>query len=240
MTLICSRCAGVHRGFESHISRVRSLKLDKIADSELEQLLVASNADVNLFLEHAVPIEYPKPNENSSEEDRTSYIKAKYIDQIFKHQGVKETRKRHPPVFSSKEDFIEQKDSTAHVEFSGILHCFLENGVNLLSADVNGFSDPYVILSTAHQSIKSSIKKKTLNPVWNEMILLNVKDFNSESLKLDVFDWDRFSKDDHLGYCEIKLKSVPGLKEGKNVLFPCPLDTMGAITLKLQYTDYSK
>jgi len=62
----------------------------------------------------------------------------------------------------------------------------LVHAVDLISADSNGFSDPYVkvkpmmrsgkhIKTTGKKSaeLSSSVKKVTLNPVWNEIVIFN-------------------------------------------------------------------
>lgn len=50
----------------------------------------------------------------------------------------------------------------------GVLRVKLRQANNLMSADTNGLSDPYVKLSAGGVTKKSKIVKKTLNPVWNE------------------------------------------------------------------------
>lgn len=44
-TVICINCAGIHRSFGVHVSYVRSLKLDKLKDSEWQLLLDAGGND---------------------------------------------------------------------------------------------------------------------------------------------------------------------------------------------------
>ena len=55
------------------------------------------------------------------------------------------------------------------------LHCVqgavmvtLKKGEDLPSADPNGYSDPYVKFKLHDKSKKSTIKRFTLNPAWNE------------------------------------------------------------------------
>ena len=44
----------------------------------------------------------------------------------------------------------------------------LHKGEDLPSADPNGYSDPYVKFKLHDKSHKSTIKRFTLNPAWNE------------------------------------------------------------------------
>lgn len=44
-----------------------------------------------------------------------------------------------------------------------------------MSKDLNGFSDPYFELKVnGKRKYKSSIKKKTLNPIWDEMAIMGL------------------------------------------------------------------
>lgn len=66
--------------------------------------------------------------------------------------------------------------------------------VKLLKKDILGTSDPYVKLSLTGERLpskKTTIKKKNLNPEWNESFKLIVKDPDSQVLWLQVFDWDK-------------------------------------------------
>ena len=74
----------------------------------------------------------------------------------------------------------------------------VEKGENLVAADLNGKSDPYVkILLNECYDRKTQIRKKTLNPVWNETITFYNICMNKSfiTLSFKVYDWDRFSKD---------------------------------------------
>lgn len=98
------------------------------------------------------------------------------------------------------------------------LKVVIKSGANLLAADDNGFSDPYVKLhlrrktgpngarSTKNaqgqelKSFKTKTKKKTLSPVWNETFVYEQADFTIEDdLYFHVKDWDRFGSNDFLG-----------------------------------------
>lgn len=66
--------------------------------------------------------------------------------------------------------------------------------LKLLKMDLLGASDPYVKLSLSGERLpakKTTIKRKTLNPEWNENFKLIVKDPQSQTLQLNVYDWDK-------------------------------------------------
>ena len=81
-------------------------------------------------------------------------------------------------------------------------------------------SDPYVVLSVGKISKKTKTKKKTLDPIWDEIhslpyvsfysfiFLVSLISFNrwpeGEDLSVDVYDQDRLSRDDFLGQVLIR------------------------------------
>lgn len=76
----------------------------------------------------------------------------------------------------------------------GILRVNVVRAHKLLKKDLLGASDPYVKLSLTGEGLsakKTTVKKKTLNPEWNENFKLVVKDPQSQVLRLQVFDWDK-------------------------------------------------
>lgn len=97
----------------------------------------------------------------------------------------------------------------------GILHVNVVQAVKLLRKDILGSSDPYVKLSLTGDRLpakKTSIKKKNLNPVWNEKFKLIVKDPNSQFLRLQVFDWDKVGGHDRIGMQLVPLKTLTPLE----------------------------
>lgn len=91
----------------------------------------------------------------------------------------------------------------------GILHVNVIRALKLLKMDLLGTSDPYVKLSLSGERLpskKTTVKRKNLNPEWNEKFKLIVKDPQAQVLQLDVYDWDKVGTHDHLGMQEILLK----------------------------------
>ena len=61
----------------------------------------------------------------------------------------------------------------------------------LLAADKGGTSDPYVVVQSAGgKKAKTSVKKKTLEPEWDETLDLTVHDL-AAPLSLTVMDYDK-------------------------------------------------
>ena len=72
---------------------------------------------------------------------------------------------------------------------------------DLKPMDMDGTSDPYVILQIEDQRIETNFKKSTLQPVWNESFTFEIV-HGREPLQIVVMDKDTFGKDDLEGMCE--------------------------------------
>ncbi|RDX77834.1 putative ADP-ribosylation factor GTPase-activating protein AGD11, partial [Mucuna pruriens] len=92
------------------------------------------------------------------------------------------------------------------VEFVGLIKVNVVKGTHLAVRDVMT-SDPYVIISLGHQSVKTRVIKNNLNPVWNESLMLSIPD-NIPPLKVLVYDKDTFSTDDFMGEAEIDIQPL--------------------------------
>ncbi|GFZ05851.1 calcium-dependent lipid-binding (CaLB domain) family protein [Actinidia rufa] len=91
----------------------------------------------------------------------------------------------------------------------GILHVKVVQALKLLKMDLLGSSDPYVKLGLSGDRLpakKTTIKKKNLNPVWNETFKLIVRDPQSQVLNIHVYDWDKVGAHDRLGSQVVPLK----------------------------------
>ncbi|PSR98893.1 Synaptotagmin-3 like [Actinidia chinensis var. chinensis] len=91
----------------------------------------------------------------------------------------------------------------------GILHVKVVQAHKLLKMDLLGSSDPYVKLSLSGDRLpakRTTIKKKNLNPVWNETFKLIVRDPQSQVLNVHVYDWDKVGAHDRLGSQVVPLK----------------------------------
>ncbi|XP_055346728.1 E3 ubiquitin-protein ligase NEDD4-like [Paramacrobiotus metropolitanus] len=95
----------------------------------------------------------------------------------------------------------------------------------LMKKDIFGTSDPYVQINLMENANNVSpycigkavtkTKKNTLNPEWNEEFLFRVDPFKHK-LVLEVFDENRLTRDDFLGFVEIPISNVR--TEGTNQL----------------------
>jgi len=92
-------------------------------------------------------------------------------------------------------------------------------GINLISADANGLSDPYCYLQIGNnERFKTDVKKYTLDPVWNETFNLSFRgDPSHMQLLIECRDWDLIGSDP-LGSCRIRLSDMPREQDWKVVI----------------------
>lgn len=88
---------------------------------------------------------------------------------------------------------------------------------NLKAMDITGYSDPYVKVSLLCdgrrlKKKKTTIKKNTLNPVYNEAIIFDIPPENMDqvSLLISVMDYDRVGHNEIIGVCRVGI-SAEGL-----------------------------
>ncbi|VDO39700.1 Uncharacterized protein BM_BM4037 [Brugia malayi] len=83
----------------------------------------------------------------------------------------------------------------------------------LPAMDRNGMSDPYVklyLLPEGKPKFETKIKRKCLNPIFNEMFAFHIAftELQCKTLQLVVYDFDRLRKDDRIGQLSIPLEKV--------------------------------
>lgn len=109
------------------------------------------------------------------------------------------------PVAASK---LPQADLITN---SGDLTINVLGANNLISADRNGKSDPFVkfyIDNNESSFFKTHHKKRTLDPVWNEKCEVQINNRVNNYLKIKMMDWDAGNKDDLIGEAIYPLASI--------------------------------
>ena len=85
---------------------------------------------------------------------------------------------------------------------------------NVLAADTNNLSDPYVIATMGGDSDTTRVERKTLNPVWDETFVYSSKrlceavEHGCPWVEFKVYDWDALSKDDFLGQAFLRFTDL--------------------------------
>ncbi|KAG2392535.1 hypothetical protein C9374_011260 [Naegleria lovaniensis] len=113
----------------------------------------------------------------------------------------------------------------------------IERGEHLMAADLNGFSDPYVkVILNDHYTRKTQVRKKTLNPLWNEVVrFYRLDGTHVLHLKLEVYDWDRFTSDDFIGRCELTLSANEDILPDQEYSLSLPLRDTKSGTIYIKY-----
>jgi Ca2+-dependent lipid-binding protein len=77
-------------------------------------------------------------------------------------------------------------------QYTGVLVVRLMDGKDLAIMDLTGSSDPYCVFILGTQKTKSKTVQKSLNPVWNENIMLHCS--LKDTLEVQLYDEDTISK----------------------------------------------
>lgn len=78
---------------------------------------------------------------------------------------------------------------------------------NLAALDLNGKSDPFVVVELDNSRLQTHTEYKTLNPEWNKLFTFNVKDIHS-IIYFTLYDEDPNKKTEFLGKIGIPLLSI--------------------------------
>ncbi|MED6258136.1 Synaptotagmin-9 [Ataeniobius toweri] len=100
--------------------------------------------------------------------------------------------------------------SLCYLPTAGRLTITIIKARNLKAMDITGASDPYVKVSLMCEGRrlkkrKTSTKRNTLNPVYNEAIVFDVPPENIDqiSLLIAVMDYDRVGHNEVIGVCRV-------------------------------------
>ncbi|OEL32303.1 putative ADP-ribosylation factor GTPase-activating protein AGD11 [Dichanthelium oligosanthes] len=220
--------------------KVISVNLDEWTDEEVNCLTESGgNSVVNKRYEAFLP-ENKKLKQDCSTEERNDFIRKKYQFQQFvcdpqfscplplnkKHAPDKHPQQSNKHGFGhafrnswrkkdSDNKGLKKMSDVGMIEFVGLIKVNIVKGTDLAVRDVMS-SDPYVMINLGHQSMKTKVIKNTLNPIWNERLMLSIPD-PIPPLKLQVFDKDTFSSDDRMGEADVDIRPlIAATKEHEN------------------------
>ncbi|QLQ79952.1 hypothetical protein HG537_0C06010 [Torulaspora globosa] len=119
---------------------------------------------------------------------------------------------------------------------TGYLKLKVISADDVVARNRNGYSDPfYEIYIDGSKIHKSEIIKKTLSPVWNEMIDIPVPSRHRNKVEIHLFDWDRAGDNDDMGMALLDLSTI---KPDEVYNWELPISIQG--TIKLQGTFHAE
>ena len=146
-----------------------------------------------------------------------------HMDELVPGTEYEENRQLEPP--DGKDDYcgqIEIKYCLLPILGPAILDFQVLRARNLQAADRGGTSDPYVRIHVGNaisSEVKTSVKKKTLNPVWEESFSIRLESAQRrQQLQIECFDKDMIGSDDTLGRNIIELGNLVNKQQYKEWL----------------------
>jgi len=163
----------------------------------------------------------------------TSLDPSIHYDEYLKKHAAFESKKQAPILQNSfSADLLATEPG-----LTGVLRLNINRCDGIQPADVNGSADPYCIVKLGSSMTnlikvaKTEVIMGTLQPVWNQSFIVDIKNVNVIQLK--VKDWDRLTGNDTCGRASCDLRT---LKPEKEKLIKLNLIPTGTITFSVQYS----
>ncbi|KAJ8961098.1 hypothetical protein NQ318_008774, partial [Aromia moschata] len=114
---------------------------------------------------------------------------------------------------------------------TALLTVYIDSAQNLMKVKPYKKPDPYVILTVGKKQQKTSVRKHTVDPVWEQGLSLLVSNPEHDSLIISIIDKTTDIKIDHFVYPIKSLFDKPGLQISKEEF---ELSTSGKLIMSLQ------
>jgi len=169
------------------------------AGQYFQMALQASPYNSNLIQRYQV---FKQAEENDKEEINPVLEKKR---SIIADSASALTRRLSRSVYHSYEEI---PISAPSVHAPRRFHVHILSARDLHAMDSNGKADPYCVVTLGNQKHTTEIKKKDLNPEWNETFEFLVGS-EDKTFKVEVWDWNRLSHNELIGQCVIALVHSP-------------------------------
>ncbi|ETO27028.1 DNA binding protein [Reticulomyxa filosa] len=98
---------------------------------------------------------------------------------------------------------LSKKELNSMVKTDGVLMLRVIGCTDLPRADTLSDSDPYAVFDSQYQQVKTKTIDNNNSPVWNENLMLTVKE--DAPVKIRVYDADEVGDDDLIGYATLSV-----------------------------------
>ncbi|KAL6044623.1 putative ADP-ribosylation factor GTPase-activating protein AGD15 isoform X1 [Balamuthia mandrillaris] len=166
--LICVRCSGIHRGLGVHVSKVRSLALDKWERQQIEVMKLIGNKRANETLwERKVPEEWQTKRATPDGENKAveAWIKTKYVAKSFmvKASGTADELGQRLWAATRAKDYVEVLRLIAsgadpnwpnqEEEHRTILHAILSYNNDMVDGENNNTNNSFTSSNSASAAV---------------------------------------------------------------------------------------
>ena len=132
---------------------------------------------------------------------------------------------------------LSDADKAARRKAKGVLTVHLIRAADLQPIDDNGKADPYVKLTSGRQVKRSGCQEETLNPEWDEQLVLKPSPLEKHlktGLVVQLNDKDSGLFDDVIGKVHV---SLDGLEDADSISFVEQLPVSGRVEFAVQWAE---
>jgi Ca2+-dependent lipid-binding protein len=198
----------VIKGTENKLAIDNETVTDNVTKKVAEEASNDNTCKANLGLKQSNTEIVSKPKEetigeiDASGSDNADRVGVRGLKSLLTEENITDTDSAQGA--ESKNNFEEKKlldveSELQTVSYFGKLKLIVQQAKDLEKKDRNKKADPYIVINFGNQTSKSKKKKKTLTPIWNHEVELDVNNTSSEEIEISVMDWDRLGKDDPMG-----------------------------------------
>eukprot|EP00092_Neocalanus_flemingeri_P064404 GFUD01078159.1.p1 GENE.GFUD01078159.1~~GFUD01078159.1.p1 ORF type:complete len:1135 (-),score=294.37 GFUD01078159.1:524-3928(-) len=95
----------------------------------------------------------------------------------------------------------------------GRIRLLIHKAEELEKKDVGGKSDPYAVITYETQRAETKACKKTIEPVWDHEIWIDVTENGDNQISIELFDKDKIGKDEKMGRTTIDVRRISKQKK---------------------------
>ena len=141
------------------------------------------------------------------------------------------------PCRKSSSDSPSELDSVSDQLPSGTATINLIKAKNLMKLDPKEKTHPYAVLIHGRQMEKTKTIKNTTEPQWDHKADFRTPDGNSREFCIEVFDSEKYEKDNSLGTLSLDIVDVLKMDGQRGQWFPLDGATSGEILLSANFFD---